>query len=403
VRHHHPKGIIRAEYRAEKMTGLRNVFRFLVALVFVVVSACEPTTTGGGSVDVTKPINVALLVPLGSGNEQNEAVGQSLVNAARMAEADLSGVELNLNVYSTGGDAAAAAEAAKKAISEGADIVLGPLFGASATSVAPIAASSGINVLSFSNNSEIAGNNVFVLGLTFENQADRLIGYAASRGLTSVAIVQPEDLAGDQAQKAIRQAAQNNGAQVVAAVSYSPSIEGIANASTTMAAQIKGSGANTVILTSGDGYAYVVENIRGLGLRDDIQYLSLARWDAIPGSARQPGLQGTWFAAPSPGLLAQFNSRYQSNFGVPPHPLASLAYDGVAAIGALTQAALSEGARDPFSQQRLTQASGFAGVNGAFRFLPNGQSQRALAVYEIANSEMNVISPAAGSFSTGGS
>ncbi len=388
------------------MAMLRNPFKLLVALTFLALAGCDPNLQGGGTgpdVDVTRPVTVALLVPLGTGNEQNEALAQSLVNAARMAEADLSGIELDLKVYATGGEAASAAEAAKKAVAEGAEIILGPLFSTSASGVAPVAAAAGINVLSFSNNSEIAGGNVYVLGLTFENTADRLVGYAASQGLRDVAVIKPQGLAGDQAQRAVQAAAEKTGAQVVTAVSYSASIAGIANASTAMASQIKGAGANAIVLTSGEGYAYVVENMRGLGLRDGVQYLSLARWDAVPDAARQPGLQGTWFAAPSPGLLAQFDSRYQSQFAAQPHPLAALAYDGVAAVGALIREAAAEEASDPFSAARLTQATGFAGVNGAFRFLPNGQNQRALAVFQIADSEMTVISPASGSISAGGS
>ena len=388
------------------MAEVRTVTKILAALAFLALAACDPTITNTSSepeVDITKPVTVALLVPLGTGDAQNEAIAQSLVNAARMAEQDLSGVEIDLKVYATGGKTAAAAEAAKKAIGEGAQIIIGPLFGTSASGVAPIAAASGVKVLSFSNNSEIAGDNVYLLGLTFENTADKLIGYAASRGLSNVGVIQEQGLAGDQARRAIEAAAAKNNAQVVGTVSYPASIAGIANASSSMASTLKGAGANAVMLTSGQGYAYVVENMRGLGLKDGVQYLSLPRWDAVSGSATQPGLQGTWFAAPSPGLTAQFDSRYQSNFGKPAHPLASLAYDGMAVVGALVKEAAAEGADDPFSDARLTQASGFAGINGAIRFLPNGLNERALAIFQIADGEMTVIAPASGGFTSGGS
>ena len=388
------------------MAEVKTFTKILASFAFLALAACDPTITNTSSepeVDISKPVTVALLVPLGTGEEQNEAIAQSLVNAARMAEQDLSGVEIDLNVYATGGDTAAAAEAAKKAIDEGAQIIVGPLFGTAESGVAPIAAESGVKVLSFSNNSEIAGNNVYLLGLTFENSADKLVGYAASRGLDKVGIIQSEGLAGDQGRRAIEAAAAKNNAQVVASVKYPASIAGIANASSSMATTLKDAGANTVMLTTGQGYAYVVENMRGLGLRDEVQYLSLPRWDAVSSSATQPGLQGTWFAAPSPGLTAQFDSRYQSSFGKSAHPLASLAYDGMAVVGALVKEAAAEGADDPFSDERLTQRSGFAAINGAIRFQSNGLSERALAIFQIADGEMTVIAPASGGFTAGGS
>ena len=77
-----------------------------------------------------------------------------------------------------------------------------------------------------------------------------------------------------------------------------------------------------------------------------------------------PSLQGGVFAAPDPALVAAFTGRYQTAYGESPHELAGLAYDGVAAVGALIAQARRQGG-SPFSTARLTQPAGFAGVNGA--------------------------------------
>jgi hypothetical protein len=47
----------------------------------------------------------------------------------------------------------------------------------------------------------------------------------------------------------------------------------------------------------------------------------------------------------------------------------------------------------------LTQAAGFAGVNGVFRLLPDGTNERGLAVARISNNAVQVIDPAPRRFS----
>ncbi len=104
----------------------------------------------------------------------------NLENAARLAVSDLAGVQIDLRVYDTMGDPAVAATVAQQAVTDGARIILGPVHGAEAAAVGTAVSASGLNVLSFSNNPAIAGNNVFVLGLTPDNAARRMFDYAAA-------------------------------------------------------------------------------------------------------------------------------------------------------------------------------------------------------------------------------
>ncbi len=129
------------------------------------------------------------------------------------------------------------------------------------------------------------------------------------------------------------------------------------------------------------------------------QYIGLTRWDIPPTTLALPGVQHGWFALPDPGLSQQFNARYQAAYGSAPLPIASLAYDGIAAIGALAKHA-GAGA---FSAAALTQPAGFVGVNGIFRFRPDGTTQRGLAIAQIVNNQVSVIDPAPRSFGGPGS
>ena len=58
-------------------------------------------------------------------------------------------------------------------------------------------------------------------------------------------------------------------------------------------------------------------------------------------------------------------------------------------------------ARERFQNSVLTSPNGFAGLDGVFRFLPSGLTERRLAVYEVTGSGARVVAPAARSFAAG--
>lgn len=386
--------------------ALHWMLRPLMALAALVsLAGCDLPQVSSSSVDPSKPVTVALLIPAGANDEQRNALGKSLMNAAKLAQTDLQGVTIELRVYETAGELTTAGAAATKAVEEGADIILGPLFADATTAVAPIAAAAKLPVLSFSNNTTIAGNNVWLLGPTFDNTAQRVTSFAAGRGLTAMGIVHPEGIEGEQARDAIRTAASASGTRIVAEGAYPLSVQGISNTAGDIAKQMRGSGANVVVFTDGPtgGLPFISESLRGLGVRANaVQFAGIQRWDVSPDALAQPGIQGGWFAAPDLVLTQRFNNRYEAAYGEQPHPLASLAYDGVAAIGALVAEAQAENRRDAFAPERLTNANGFAGVNGVFRFVEGGQNQRALAIFEIRDGEAQVLDPAQRAFPASG-
>ena len=51
-----------------------------------------------------------------------------------------------------------------------------------------------------------------------------------------------------------------------------------------------------------------------------------------------------------------------------------------------------------FSEETLTTSSGFAGIDGVFRFRPDGTNERGLAVMRVTPSGGQVIAPAPKSF-----
>lgn len=391
------------------MIAILTSLRKRVALLFLLVAglalaACDTVgvSTGGPSIDTSKPVPVALLVPRGSGQSGDAILAQSLENAARLAIGDLQGVQIDLRVYDTAGKADVAASKAQEAVQAGAKIILGPVYAEAANAVGLAVRGKNVNVLAFSNNTAIAGGNVFILGPTFDNTAARLAGFAASQGKGDILVAHGTDASGLAGKAAIQKAINGSSAKLAGAIPYDLSQQSVIAAVGPIRDTVSSTGANALFLTATTSADLPLLSQllpeAGVGT-DKVQYIGLTRWDIPPQTLELPGVQGGWFALPDPGLDAQFRNRYAAAYGGVPHPIGGLAYDGIAAIGALAGA----GRSDALSGAALTQGAGFQGVGGIFRLLPDGTNQRGLAVATIQNSQVAVIDPAPRSFSGAGS
>jgi len=375
----------------------RKVLRRSVGLLgLAALAACDAPVLSGTPFDTTRSVPVALLVPQSSG-EDGAAFAASLENAARLAIADLEGVEIDLRVYDTGARPELAAAVASEAVDDGARVILGPVFGEAASAAGSAVAGRGVPVLSFSNNADIAGGNVFVLGTTFDSIARRLAGYSIAQGRDDIFIVHAENQAEEIGRDAIRRGVAAGGGQVAGTASFALSQQDVIEAIPEIADNARLSGADAIFMTSGTSGAlpFLADLLPENGIDpDEVQFIGLQRLD-IPSSALTlSGLQNAWFALPDPGLIGEFSARYAENYGGSPHPNAYLAYDAVAAIGAL----FASDTPNPLSAASLTQGSGFAGVGGVFRLLPDGTNDRGLAVAQIQNQQVIVIDPAPRSF-----
>ncbi|MCE0505197.1 MULTISPECIES: penicillin-binding protein activator [unclassified Roseivivax] len=368
------------------------------------LTACEatnfgalPSGGGGARLDASQPVPVALLVPRSDANAGT--IPRDLENAARLASQNLGGVSVDLRVYDTAGQPATASAVAQQAVDEGAVVILGPLYGEAANAAAIAVADDGVNVLSFSNNPTIAGGNLFVLGQTFENAADRLVGYGASRGRDDIAVLYQDNVAGQIGRTAVQSAAATHGARVVGSEAYALNTESLTSAIGRVQPLVDAGTADALFLTDSweGGLSVVLQLAPEQGIDPTaVQYMGMTRWDSRPDGFRLPGVEGAWFTLPDRNAMAQFEARYTEAYGASPHPLAPLAFDGVAAIGALVRQGAS------VDRAGLTQGAGFQGATGVFRLLNDGTNQRGLAVATIENQQVSIIDPAPRAFGGAG-
>ncbi|MDF3414565.1 penicillin-binding protein activator [Sulfitobacter sp. M57] len=370
------------------------------------LAACDPATvgslsTGGGvKIDANAPVPVALLIPRG-GTQNDNLLAKNLENAARMAIRDLDGVKIDLRVYGTAGNAGTAANMAAQAVNDGAKIILGPVYGESANAAGVAVAKQGVNVLSFSNNPTIAGGNVFVLGQTFSNTANRLVGYAKRNGKDRIVVLHASDVAGQLGRNAIQQAISTNGATLAGTVDYALSQESVVAAIPRVKATVQSGNANALFLTTSSASALPLfaQLLPEAGISSaSTQYVGLTRWDIPKQTLDMPGVQGGWFAKPDPAATAAFSQKYSAAYGSAPHPLAGLAFDGIAAVGALAKS----GKSSALTASSLTQGAGFRGATGIFRLRRDGTNERGLAVATIRDKSVVILEAAPRAFGGAG-
>jgi ABC-type branched-subunit amino acid transport system substrate-binding protein len=359
---------------------------------------------------------VGLLLPL-SGPHAD--VGQAMLNAAQLAVFEISGDQFVLIVRDTQGTPEGARRAARSALQAGASLILGPLFATSVRAVAMEARPRGVNVLAFSNDVSVAGNGIYVMGLSPRGQISRVVDYASRQGLRRYAVLAPESPYGWTVLAAMQSVVERNGDELTSIAVYdpledpSPHVRALANyderhkALLDVRQQLEGRDdaaakrqleeLEHVDTVGSPDFDAVLVPVGGKNLMTLAPLLAYSFWaDSRLGS--EVTLQGGWFAAPPPGLWEAFKERYQATFRSEPVRVASLAYDATALAAVLVRNATDLGRAPDFSRTTLTQASGFAGMDGIFRFLPNGEIQRGLAVLEMTRDGLVVLDPAPQSF-----
>lgn len=387
----------------------------------------QPPTTFIDSSDEGK-VRVALLLPL---TGDAETIGKAMMNIATLAVFDLADDRFDLRPLDTQGTPAGARAAAERAVSEGAQLILGPLFSESFAAVTPVARAAGINVIGFTNDLNVAGPGAYVMGFTPEQQIDRVVAAGLESGARRYAALLPSNAYGQRIAQSLRSAVAYRGGETGDVVFYDPAAEDISGIVRQLAdydqraAELKKQRRelagktdslsksvlrrlenldtvgdpdfDAIILAEGGGRQRAIAALLPFYDIDPgrVRVMGTFLWDQDPSIGTEPALTGGWFAAPEPAGREDIWRSYRDVFGTTPPRLASLAYDAAALA-----AVLAQGEGGPrFDSDTLTTPTGFQGTDGLFRFRPDGQSERGLAVLELTRAQPTVVSPAPRTFS----
>ena len=385
----------------------RNIQNRLSQAAVVDTTTATTTPAAGAAVAPGVKVKVALLAPLSG---QHEAVGNALLNAAQLALFDIGNDNFELVPRDTKGTPDGARMAADSALNEGANLIIGPLFSESVKAVSPVARSANVPVIAFSTDWNVAGDGTYVMGFLPYMQVARVANYATSKGYDRIGLFAPEGEYGRMVNSTLQNVASTNGSRIVKTDIYPAADTDISvRLSTFVDADARKASNyttplpfNTMMLPiGGQAIRTIASYLTEYGVDTrQVKLIGTGLWDDET-LGREPTMQGAWFAAPDPRLRSNFERSYRNTYSGEPPRIASLAYDATALAAILAQSANGLEAANIYSKSRLTSTRGYAGIDGIFRFRPDGLIERGLAVQEVTRSGTRVIDPAPNAFVSG--
>ena len=389
--------------RSQIFAGRRTFTLSGLASLSLLLAACGGGTSGMPGFDTpvaqqqpagptgdtigTGQVKIGLVLPL-SGS-QGAAVGASLRNAAELALSEFPNADVTLLVKDDRGTPEGAQAAVQQALSEGAELVIGPLFAPAVQAAGQAARSAGRPVMAFSSDSNVASRGVYLLSFPPENDVNRVIAYASQQGKRSFAALIPDTAYGRVVEAAFQQAVAERGGRVVALERFGTDANGMRAAVSRLSQALPQADA-LFMPASADTLPALGQALQQAGFDPGrVKPLGTGVWNdaAVAGI---PAIRGGWFASPDTAGFNAFAGRYQQRFNAAPTRTATLAYDAVSLAAALARTQGSQ----RFSEAVLTNPSGFAGADGVFRFRADGRVERGLAVLEMRNGQIVTVNAA---------
>ena len=392
-------------------------------------------------------ITVALMLPL-SGPDAD--AGKALMRAATMALFDAYDPRIKILPLDTASDPDIAEQRADEAIEAKASVVLGPLLSSNVRAVGEKLKGTDIPIIGFSNDSTVAAEGRFVIGFLPEAEVKRVVDHAVGEGLENFGALVPMGRYGDRIRTAFGDTANVSGLSVSAIESYPPDADALFEPVKRLARYderrddvrrevrflrslrddltdeiaekledaevMEGVEFDAVLVPEGGALMRTLAPLLPFYEIDPnrVKLLGTGLWND-EGLLGEPPLQGAWFAAPDPEAPRAFLDRYEKLYAEAAPRIATLAYDAMSLVAALakkpieetdlTSEGVSENTEMPksnadlrFALDRFLVPEGFAGLDGLFRLLPDGTSERALAILEVNRRGFQVVDPAPTSF-----
>ena len=411
--------------------------------LFIVLGLCACASSGVNTVSgqselytetndinlVSRTFKVGVLLPL-SGEFAKQ--GNGLKNATMMALDDINDSGLILQYYDTKGTPEGASIAIENALNQGSEMIIGPMLSSSVQAITPAAKSRNIPVIAFNSASEVLQDGIYTMGLLLEEQVDRVITYSAQKGRSRFALLLPDNNTGIAVAKAaVKSAAKNNTAVTVIAFykpgttdftellkqmtrysSRSAKLEQMkaqykAQAAAGNAAAIKMMNKLKQLDSYGDvGFDTVLIQDYGTTLKSavamfgyydvfapEVKFIGTSIWENTALN-KETTMRGSWYPALTRQNSAYFINKYTELFGERPSSLYAFGYDAVALASAISRNGTNN------LESKITNPEGYLGINGVFRFFPDGKNQHSLDVKEVRASGNYIVDAGPRKFSS---
>lgn len=372
------------------------------------------------SLNKEQTLNIGVLLPL---TGKNKSIGQLILKALEVGIFQNNNPNIELIIKDTKADPITTIEAFDELLGLGIENFIGPLFASSLLAIEEKAISHKVNVFALTNNTNMAGKNIWVFGIDPQQQAKKVANFAIEEGLEKIALLLPKNEYGylildtmnntlgeeglkperieffdnnmKSQEKAAKKISQGFGEynDFIAALNENKNsqeqilkeeIIGKENVDRPFdSVFIAASGQNLTILASQLQYNGVDPRI--------VSYLGTASWEK-ESILREPALEGGFFSTTGDGYQKNIKDIYKANFDEDMTNIAMLAYD----ILALLSINLQEYKKIDINN--LINDEGFIGLRGLFRLKRNGIVERSFQIKKIKNKKFLTYRAAPESF-----
>lgn len=329
---------------------------------------------------------VGLLLPLSG---KHAELGKSLLDAAEMGLFETQATSVTLLPQDT---AKGAHQAALKALGEGAELLIGPVFASEVEEIRPLLSARNVRLISFSTDQNVAGNGAYILGFLPSQQVERALEFSKEKGVVKFAALTPDNQYGQLIDKTLKHLELQGKIQLLGITHYTKAdlLEGNPGNARILedVAAYKAKGLEALVIPEGGENLAHMATL--LNTQLPLKIIGSGQWDSSNTLCLSSFLKEGIFASTDPQERQNFNTRFQGVYGYTPPRIATLSYDAIALAVALSDKG--------YTPQNLTFSQGFSGIEGLFRLTPQGLNERGLSVLEVTPAGFRTVSPAAATF-----
>ncbi len=370
---------------------------------------------------IENKLRVAVLLPLSG---QLKGIGESLLNSIQLSLFENNKKNIVLKVYNTEGTTFGAVNAINRAIEDGIDVVIGPLFSAETKAIKKILIKNELVAFSLSNDQELINTpNVFVTGSIPEQELQTLISYMTQSDFFNYVALMPNTTYGALMNKILRSTILNKDGLLIKSEYYDSSDKNLITKISDLTnfyevpqtlyenyekkkleQKILGIEENTELIIKEDEKIYPqclfiaeggraaeqIANLLYVVQKDSrhVQLIGTSKLDGDDNITVNPYMDNAIFVGANPEKYKNFADSYLNFYRKKPIKIGSMVYDLVKIIDDLFT---KNNKGFVLDKKAILNPNGFDGIDGKFRFLPNGLVERKLYVLQLQNKEKIVI------------
>ena len=381
-------------------------------LLETIVEGENPNTEENNLIEKKDKIfKIGLLLPLSGEFYQ---IGKSLLDSAHLALEKTNNKNLKFYIVDTGREKQLYKNLSYL-ISNDVDLILGPVFTNTVLKVKEYLDDQIIPIITFSNNSEMGDRNVYIFGLTIEDELNSIYEYSIDRGINKFAVIVPDNKYGNKVKNEINKfhnRSNNSSSKFIFYPTENPDYYKIAREVSNYDARKLELDNRIKLLEDLQSESSLKElkllkNKDTLGEVDFEAIIIIARsfseltnfisilpyYDVDPKKVKfignsiwgkelilkEPSMKDSYFSSLDLNARKKFGEEYKKVYKNNPHSLAALAYDVVGLVSKLNME------HKKIIKEVLHSDLGYVGINGWFRFDESGKVERRPLIFHVGN------------------